>query len=613
MPRPSVCARLLLVLAAVTLPPGRAAGQPQPRVHPLDRRVDLDETFRDATLSDVLGIVSRRADLTFLLSEESFLSNQRKDVRNAKPRLPPMKDVCVGTVLRLGLLEVNGHYELRLPDGRVKDPHLWIGYAEDEPRTGRPAPYRPSPAQLRAAAELRARLEQPCDAPPKPEQTLGEFTEAMGRLPGVYVYPHPVLKTNAKLSFADVPADRVTPLDLFQSAAHQLRAELTLLDRVVVLTPYAATRDVTPDRALREMKPAPLRQLPAPLARVNGLTFGPGNDLALAGAVPADSFFPVREAKGAVAVIDAVTGRVQYRFADLPLEAHQVAFSPDGALLAASGRQRFVDPTKQRPEGALMVWSARSGRARPLADEPGAVFDFAFSADGGRLAAACIHPERLGGEVRVIDVPGGKTVERFVPPGGLTATVAFGPDGKSVVSGGGAGRLDVWEPGGRAPRSSAALPAPVPVQRVAFADGGKRVWAVGPDLAVYAWDPPAPEPAVRVEGRRPDAGAPGAARPQGFYSPALSPDGRALVALVALQAAPPAPIGGEIRVWDLAGDRPREARVLALPSGWVGTTATFSRTGDRVAVAASGPDPVTRAATAFVLIWDAKALVAPAK
>ena len=231
----------------------------------------------------------------------------------------------------------------------------------------------------------------------------------------------------------------------------------------------------------------------------------------------------------------------------------------------------------------------------------GAAYDLAFAADGKRFVTA-------GDEIRVIDVDSGKTTERFAPGGAAhTMALALGSDGKSIASAGADGRLDLWELGEKGPQSSAGLSRPIPVQRVAFDNGGKRVWAVGTDLAVHGWEPPAKTAAVRVEGKLPDPGGPNT-RPMGFFSPTVSPDGRQLAALATTPAGPPGQFIVEIRVWDLAGERPREVRVLTMPAGWFCSGLAFSRTGEQLAVAASTLDPFTRTSAPFVLIWESKAL-----
>jgi hypothetical protein len=110
----------------------------------------------------------------------------------------------------------------------------------------------------------------------------------------------------------------------------------------------------------------------------------------------------------------------------------QVAFSPTGRLLAASG-----DRTR--------VWDIRDGREVGGCASPGT--SVAFSPDGRSLA--------VGGQdsARVVDAFNGAELSSF-PHGGLIRAVAFSPDGRRLATGGDDGTVRVWRldsPDGRHP------------------------------------------------------------------------------------------------------------------------------------------------------------------
>jgi WD40 repeat protein/tetratricopeptide (TPR) repeat protein len=125
--------------------------------------------------------------------------------------------------------------------------------------------------------------------------------------------------------------------------------------------------------------------------------------------------------------------------------ATSVAFSPDGRWIASGaidleGKPLAGPPLpdlSQATKGEIKLWEARTGReVRPLAGPVGPVRDLAFSPDG-RLLAAC--GDRT---VRVWDTATG--VQRFVLTGHRNKTyrVAFSPDGRRLASASGSGPVD---------------------------------------------------------------------------------------------------------------------------------------------------------------------------
>ncbi|MDH4135162.1 MAG: hypothetical protein OEW09_00370, partial [Anaerolineae bacterium] len=97
--------------------------------------------------------------------------------------------------------------------------------------------------------------------------------------------------------------------------------------------------------------------------------------------------------------------------------ARQVAFSPDGTMLASAAYD------------GVKVWdTAGWGELRTLAGSQNTE-SVAFSPDGRMLAAA------TGGTVKLWDVAGGNEL-RTIPAGSSINTVAFSPDGRALASGG---------------------------------------------------------------------------------------------------------------------------------------------------------------------------------
>lgn len=100
-----------------------------------------------------------------------------------------------------------------------------------------------------------------------------------------------------------------------------------------------------------------------------------------------------------------------------------VAFSPDGALLAAGGRAS--------DRGAVLVFDASSGaeRARLVASDE--VTCLAWSRDGQRLAAG-----DASGEARVWDARAGRSRARLRTPLQALTGVALTPDGAGLLTAG---------------------------------------------------------------------------------------------------------------------------------------------------------------------------------
>jgi WD40 repeat protein len=105
----------------------------------------------------------------------------------------------------------------------------------------------------------------------------------------------------------------------------------------------------------------------------------------------------------------------------------EVAFSPDGKLLAA-GVAEVSDKERLAINPRLRVWDTASGQVKHDLRVRGAPVVLAFSADGRMLAWAGRR-----GDVEVVDVATGRVVLTG-SHGAAVDRLAFGPDGKSLVS-----------------------------------------------------------------------------------------------------------------------------------------------------------------------------------
>ncbi len=150
-----------------------------------------------------------------------------------------------------------------------------------------------------------------------------------------------------------------------------------------------------------------------------------------------NSFFVIR-------VLDARTGERVWSQVGRRGFLHQLAFSPDGQMLASDSL------------GDVKVWDARTGQPKQtLKPRAGSIWSLAFSPDSRLVAGygTAVVEEKRGSWLTIWDVRSGAIV-RAIEAGEAGAvaapgTLAFSPDGKSVASAGvgiAAGRISI---GGR--------------------------------------------------------------------------------------------------------------------------------------------------------------------
>ena len=165
------------------------------------------------------------------------------------------------------------------------------------------------------------------------------------------------------------------------------------------------------------------------------------------------------------------SGAVAMRHDDV---IHDLAFSPDGTVLASASYDRLIK-----------LWDVEAGKElRVLKDHSDSVYGVTFSPDGKLLASGAADRA-----VKVWDVSTGNRLYTLGESTDWLYAVAWSPDGKHLAAAGVDRSIRVWQvdrQGGKIVHSVFAHEGAV--TRLIYSPDGKTLYSLSEDRSVKSWD-----------------------------------------------------------------------------------------------------------------------------
>ncbi|MBI5929584.1 MAG: protein kinase [Chloroflexi bacterium] len=178
---------------------------------------------------------------------------------------------------------------------------------------------------------------------------------------------------------------------------------------------------------------------------------------------------------GRIILWDAVTHQRIREFTGMTGAVNGVAFSPDGKLLALGGT-----------DALLYLWDVQTGEllGNPLLGHTDSIWRLAFSPDGTQLATASQDQTIIVWDVARREIIGGPLAGHS----DAVYDVAFSPDGRLLASGSADGTVRLWNAA-----TDEAIGEPLTghtnwVWSVAFSPDGQRLVSGSADTTLIMWD-----------------------------------------------------------------------------------------------------------------------------
>lgn len=262
---------------------------------------------------------------------------------------------------------------------------------------------------------------------------------------------------------------------------------------------------------------------------------------------------------GTAKVWDIAAGELVHSLSGGPdTVGYDIAFSPDGNLLAASWLSQ------------VLIWDAVSGDL--LLRLPGQVVGMgttdrlAFSPNSARLAVA-----NVDGQPKVFDAASGRDLLALAGHEGVPDGLAFSPDGQRLATGDSAGVVKIWD--AATGEELTTLQHGGWVHGLAFSPNGRNLAAAGEDGRLVVWDTESGAVVLNLPTR------------SGLYDVAYLPDGQRLATVHQ---------EGVTMLWDAITGQP-----LLTLAGHLSTVISVAASPDNTHIATSGYDSTVR-------LWDTR-------
>ena len=214
---------------------------------------------------------------------------------------------------------------------------------------------------------------------------------------------------------------------------------------------------------------------------ITALAWSAGDELAIAGMGGRVQLWNIAARPRRVRSLEGMTSTT-----GLPAAVNQLAFSPDGRMLAAAGVNHT--PGNTPPLGPVAVWQTANGKVLwKRANRQGPADSVAFSRDGKRLALGL--EVGFGSVDQIVDPTSGR-IERLIRPlgGSASSSLAFAPDG-TLATGSWAGIVQRWDVSTGKQLGHPLLAMPAPVSSISFdPTGNEFATGGGSGGFVKLWD-----------------------------------------------------------------------------------------------------------------------------